>query len=661
MNSFVYAEINEIKKLIMMSRKKIEEHDVKKEFVVFVDSSAPSQFFSAAFSLLTQTVDSVALHLVCTNKAAESFLNDFFEYVCPECAEDSDALAREFCRTKVYGSVEGFIAENVTYSYENVYMCTFLNSVSDEYKSKDEASAYLKTLESIIAYAQTVPNTVSMLHYSLVPEVRPLKGGLMSIAEREYEVYAADTQAGSPERLVVSAEQILRDNLSEKVKTVAVRISNIFGPGAENKYLRELIEQAKNKNFVLDSARSKDYIELSYVRFAACAVFFMVHRGVHGNIYNLRQFSSTVFALGYKAYSHFIDSDYKMTATASGDPVAQYRLLCNKKIQGLIPKKYLKQKYEDCIYRTILSEVECDEVLGLKKKYDGKLEGIKHIEMDMIKEIRKICDKHNIKYFLVGGSLLGAVRHGGFIPWDDDLDIGMLREDYEKFRAVAPQELDERFFYQNHKTEKSSHYIFDKIRLKDTYFTTKFSNRFAMENGLFIDILVYDKTAKSEKLQKLHIKFLHWGMRLITIRWVNVPRKNVAYKFSKIALPFMRLVPMSFYHWFFNKMLTWYDKTSNPYLIDGVGQNIKKGAFPASWFDELVEVPFEDITLPVPAGYDEYLRHWYGDSYMELPPISSRNSGHNLSRIDLGSYLTRFGYPEGDYLKSDINGELFDK
>ena len=97
---------------------------------------------------------------------------------------------------------------------------------------------------------------------------------------------------------------------------------------------------------------------------------------------------------------------------------------------------------------------------------------------------------------------------------------------------------------------------------------------------------------------------------------------------------------MTWYHKQFETYLRKYEKNRRcTYLIDGVGQNIRKGAFPASWFDNIIMHEFEGIELPIPSEYEQYLTHWYGKEYMKMPPIEKRNSGHTLSRIDLGSYL----------------------
>ena len=662
MDSYVYDEINSIKNLIMMTTSKIRRHAVRKEFVLFVDSSAPAKFFSAALSMLSKNVDSVRVHVVYTDESSAEFLEDFYCFVCPDYKGNKAVLSEVYSRLKVYNSIAEFLSSDVSYRYKEIYVISYLNSLDTAYENIDNQDMYLERLDEVLKYFSKVKEKVSFLHYSIIPELEVLKGDLVSIAEREYEVYASEFSDASPEQFILKAEDVLRQNMADTMFMTALRINNIFGPGIPNKYLDSVIEQAKTGKFVLDTAQTKKHICLNYIRFAACAAFFMIHKGLNGNIYNLRQFSETPFELTLKAYDTLIDHGFGLESVSSGDATEEFTLLSNKKVFALVPKKYLEMDSSECIYRTLISEIGVDFIdRGLNKKYDGKLDEIKKIELEMMKEIKRICEKHNIKYFLVGGSLLGAVRHGGFIPWDDDLDIGMLREDYEKFKLVAPKELDERFSYQSFEHEPSSHYIFDKIRLKDTYFTTKFSDRFQMQNGLFIDILIYDKTAKSLKTQKRHITALRWVTRLISIRWVNVPRKGVAYRFSKIMLPFMRLFPLSFYHKVFNIILKWYGKTDSHYLIDGVGQNIERGAFTDSWFNELIEIPFEDITLPVPAEYDSYLRHWYGDKYMDLPPVSVRNSGHDLTRVDLGRYISGFGYKDGEYHKSNVKGELFDE
>lgn len=275
----------------------------------------------------------------------------------------------------------------------------------------------------------------------------------------------------------------------------------------------------------------------------------------------------------------------------------------------------------------------------LNEIYGGRLDRIKELELGILREVDRICRKHDIPYFLVGGSLLGAVRHRGFIPWDDDLDIGMMRPDYERFRAICPGELDEKYFYQSYRTEAEDHYIMDKIRLKGTRFVTKFSNHFAIENGLFLDILVYDVTSDREAWQKRQCRSIYAQNAILNIRWVGKPEKGNHYLLSALALPFLKMRSYGKYHRKLEQTMRQYEgKSSGRWLIDSTGMNILKGAFPAEWFDSLVMLEFEGMQLPAPAGYDAYLRHWYGEDYMALPPLERRFSGHSLTEIDLGIY-----------------------
>ena len=102
----------------------------------------------------------------------------------------------------------------------------------------------------------------------------------------------------------------------------------------------------------------------------------------------------------------------------------------------------------------------------------------------------------------------------------------------------------------------------------------------------------------------------------------------------------MRKIPYNFYHYCFERALQMFNhKKNSRYIIDGVGQNLEKGAFPIEWFEDLIDLPYEDMTFKAPREYDAYLKKWYGERYMELLPLSSRNSGHKLLKLDLGKYL----------------------
>ena len=497
----------------------------------------------------------------------------------------------------------------------------------------------------------------------------PFPQGIAACSERELEAISLYDSEFRQGKQIIELEDICRRYFSdEKQKLSVVRFDSIFGPLVKNTSKIDfdgIIDELLNDNRI--TFRRSDvftYYTACYIRQAVSAVHCVSVKGMTGNIYNASNYRFTLHDIKNNLYKSFSYRKPEIAFDAcdeKGNFDDNYECLSNLKIKNL--GWTVVTPLQEAIYRTALAKTDDEYKAGFYVSvYQGKLDRIKKVEMDIIKEIDRICKANGINYFLVGGSLLGGIRHKGFIPWDDDIDIGMLREDYNKFRKVCPGELSEKMRYQSYSREAHSHYIFEKIRLKETYFSTKFSNRFRdIENGIFVDVLVYDKTSNIRALQKLHVKLIKMVSRIINVRWVNVPRKGIHYTATKIFLPIMRLIPFRVYHWCFEAVLRMFNwNKRSKYLIDGVGQNVGKGAFPLSWFDEMTEIPYEDMTFSVPAKYDEYLRHWYGDRYMELLPISSRKSGHNLKRMDLGKYL----FAETENLPSHVNdlrGELYEK
>lgn len=134
---------------------------------------------------------------------------------------------------------------------------------------------------------------------------------------------------------------------------------------------------------------------------------------------------------------------------------------------------------------------------------------LQKVEFDIFLEFDFVCRKLNLNYFLVSGTALGAVRHGGIIPWDDDLDVAMFRDDYNKFMELAPRMLPNKLFLQNYKTDKNYPFVFAKLRNKQTAFIETALRNFDMNHGIYIDIFPLDgypekkceqkKTGKKEK------------------------------------------------------------------------------------------------------------------------------------------------------------------
>ena len=132
------------------------------------------------------------------------------------------------------------------------------------------------------------------------------------------------------------------------------------------------------------------------------------------------------------------------------------------------------------------------------------LRKVQLVQLEIAKEIQRVCQENDIRCFLVAGSFLGAVRHQGFIPWDDDMDIGMFRSDYEKFCRIAPQKLDKRYCLQNWHTDPNYSLPFGKVVKRNTLYMENKKSRRIQENGIYVDIFAYDN-APEDPLERANL------------------------------------------------------------------------------------------------------------------------------------------------------------
>ena len=140
------------------------------------------------------------------------------------------------------------------------------------------------------------------------------------------------------------------------------------------------------------------------------------------------------------------------------------------------------------------------------------------VQLEMALEVKRICQNNNIKYFIIAGTLLGSVRHGGFIPWDDDLDIGMLREDYDRFIKIAQKEIGEEYFLQTWDTDSGFALPIAKIRKNGTKFIEQNSSKSELHNGIYIDIFPFDNVPDSDFKKKLQNIVTYILKRFILIK-----------------------------------------------------------------------------------------------------------------------------------------------
>jgi len=254
-------------------------------------------------------------------------------------------------------------------------------------------------------------------------------------------------------------------------------------------------------------------------------------------------------------------------------------------------------------------------------KYNGEGTTLRAAQLrllEIMKEFDKICKKYNLPYILDSGTCLGAVRHGGFIPWDDDVDIGMWHKDYKKLLKILSKELSNNYFLQTIKTDKNYHRMFAKITDKNskTIYKNNYIRKNLIFNGISIDIIPIEKCC-SKKIQKVINYF--YTASLIHIR-ANT-EKPIKKLISFIIYPLFKLFTQIF------RFFSLFSSKEKICYSLGTGFNHKlqySNCFPPK------PMVFEGYTFCGPAKPHEYLADLYGEDYMNLPPKEDRFT-HSIS------------------------------
>ena len=299
--------------------------------------------------------------------------------------------------------------------------------------------------------------------------------------------------------------------------------------------------------------------------------------------------------------------------------------------------------YEDNMYMYRFWKERPDDLFCFENSYNGKL-GLLHDLLFMcLDEIDRVCKENDIGYCLGGGTLLGAMRSYDIIPWDDDMDIVMSREEYERFAAVAPKALKEGFFFQSSQTDKEYHSVFAKVRIDGTRFVTEFSSRFPnMHQGIFIDIFVHDHTSNFKLMQKLHVFQTLFARSMVFHKWEGTPMHFYGKMklICKLATRHIRKTSMEELERYQEKVITKYNKRKKKtkYLYDGTGEHLRHGAFPASWFNLPRFVMMREKFYPIPRQAEKYLTYSYGKTYKFCTNASERKASHDIIEVDFGKY-----------------------
>lgn len=276
---------------------------------------------------------------------------------------------------------------------------------------------------------------------------------------------------------------------------------------------------------------------------------------------------------------------------------------------------------------------------------NSKIKKIQLIELDMLKAFVNVCAELKLKYFLAGGTLLGAIRHNGFIPWDDDIDVIMPREDYEKFLEKGQALLEKKYFIQNYKTDPEFVLNFTKIRNSETTFIEKTSKNRNINHGIYIDIFPLDGFPR-KKVDYIKTKIFDtlYGYQVDKYFFYEEKIKENFFKhiakkiFSDMLYRKKSLREIQDKK---EKMYKKYKYTDSEKIISYCGMYGKKEIMPKKYFDEGKKVFFEGIEVIAPQEYDLYLKQFYGD-YMKLPPKEQQVTHHYNEIIDLENSYKKY-------------------
>lgn len=273
--------------------------------------------------------------------------------------------------------------------------------------------------------------------------------------------------------------------------------------------------------------------------------------------------------------------------------------------------------------------------------YDEEvLKHLQSLELMILKEFIKICEENDLTYYMYAGSLLGTIRHQGFIPWDDDLDVIMFRDDFERFKQIFTSTSHDRIKLLSIETEEDYFHLLAKLMLKDTLFEEKWVSQVDFNIGINIDIFVLDDLSNNSFKRNYQLKKAFLYNKLLIMSKIRLD-----------DLPFLtKVITHSGYHilnllgikpkWINKRCLNFLKKyqDENAEFVFDISATAEEypQIFNKKEFKKVNRAKFEDIEVNVPSNYDEILKSLYGD-YMQLPPEEDRYN-HITENLDFGPY-----------------------
>lgn len=247
------------------------------------------------------------------------------------------------------------------------------------------------------------------------------------------------------------------------------------------------------------------------------------------------------------------------------------------------------------------------------------LERIHQVELEILGEIDRICRENDLRYYLFYGTLIGAIRHQGFIPWDEDLDVAMPRQDYERFLQIAPKALGEKFMLDDISTNPLYFNPFAKVRNKDTLFAIRSLQNYAGNQGLWIDIFTLDTVrAKDQKIVAWRLRLSHL-IRTAIREHRGIGNLAEASLHTRLLCKMIALLPDKvLWHWI-NRLHTSKNRGNGDCYVAYAEYPAERSIFPKALFQPARTGRFVGTDYPIPGESEQILTRIYGD-FMQIPP-----------------------------------------